>query len=615
MGEMEIHETKPQYKRRSVHTKLTSSTLSSSNSKVSAKKVGSDYVLINNVIGRGSFSNVYEGYRKRDNMPVAIKAIARKKLSGNKGEANLEREANVMKSINHANIVRLYDIHKGERHYYLVMERCFGPDLASYLKEKKRLPEYIVHKFLIDLAYGLKVLNSINMIHRDLKPANLMLSSRPTGNEIGLLKIADFGFAREIQPDNLAETLCGSPMYMAPEVIECKKYDGKSDLWSVGVIMYELLYGRPPYVAMNMADLLRLIKTKSPEFSEEFVSPFAVQFMKSLLQHDPVKRISFSEFFDHPYLNLKGQQDYIERSIALSNATRNNLMQSIENNKQLISLRKNTENKSGSDSDSSLTSQETFHSASKPDRNKNKIAEEHTFTKVWQHKTLDKLVQIADGRIVYPTTIFDFSNIETDTLTLVNEIEQIALRAWTIAEAAYLLQLSNKFAESIALYSKSLDLLYAQLDRIYKTLLGKIQANNRLQAIYSWIETQFDDFVQKVQIIQGQIAEDKMRDVVHAEQMIYRYGLKLVKESTQSEYLTISSSSVSSSNICLQANQISNSTQNEYKELCISMYQRAKFIFEYLHEHSECITDERDQKFLGEMIEKLGTRIYRLRGK
>lgn len=94
-------------------------------------------------------------------------------------------------------------------------------------------------------------------MQRDLKPQNLLLSeSGPSA----VLKIADFGFARNLQPQGLAETLCGSPLYMAPEILQSHKYDAKADLWSVGTILYELLVGRPPFNGANHIELLRNIE-------------------------------------------------------------------------------------------------------------------------------------------------------------------------------------------------------------------------------------------------------------------------------------------------------------------------------------------------------------------
>jgi serine/threonine protein kinase len=153
------------------------------------------------------------------------------------------------------------------------------------------------------LAAGLKVLRAHNLIHRDLKPQNLLLTAGAV--DTATLKIADFGFARSMQPHDLAETLCGSPLYMAPEILQFQKYDAKADLWSVGTILFELLVGRPPFGGANHMALLRNIE-KTDEAVPPHVaaahSPQCVHLLRCLLRRNPIRRVSFDEFFLHPFM-------------------------------------------------------------------------------------------------------------------------------------------------------------------------------------------------------------------------------------------------------------------------------------------------------------------------
>jgi serine/threonine protein kinase len=188
------------------------------------------------------------------------------------------------------------------------MERCFGGDLKEFMeKEGKPLPEIVAQKFVRDIANGLKVMLDNNIIHRDLKPANLLLDkiSRIDAFEalsgVGILKIADFGLAREIYVGELAETQLGSPNYMAPEVMDGVSYDGRADLFSVGVILYEMLYGHLPWKARSMYELRNKIYSERPNFSQT-VNPQAISLMQKLLQFDPNRRLNFVEFYNHPYL-------------------------------------------------------------------------------------------------------------------------------------------------------------------------------------------------------------------------------------------------------------------------------------------------------------------------
>ncbi|MEW5316187.1 MAG: hypothetical protein WDW38_007573 [Sanguina aurantia] len=164
------------------------------------------------------------------------------------------------------------------------------------------MSEDIARYFLLQLAEGMKEMRVHNLIHRDLKPQNLLLSDSTAQP---LLKIADFGFARDLQPQGLAETLCGSPLYMAPEILRYHKYDAKADLWSVGTILFELLSGKPPFNGANHIQLLQNIErgdARLPPALAATLGPAVSSLLHGLLRRNPIERISFEEFFSHPFL-------------------------------------------------------------------------------------------------------------------------------------------------------------------------------------------------------------------------------------------------------------------------------------------------------------------------
>jgi serine/threonine-protein kinase ULK/ATG1 len=164
---------------------------------------------------------------------------------------------------------------------------------------QKALPEDVVHHFLKELAKGIKCLYDNNLIHRDLKPQNLLLTEdSPTA----VLKIADFGFARHLAEASMAETLCGSPLYMAPEILKFQKYDAKADLWSVGAILYEMAVGKTPYGGQNHVQLLANIERNDLRFPKDVsISEECTNLLYGLLRRNPMVRISFDEFFNHPF--------------------------------------------------------------------------------------------------------------------------------------------------------------------------------------------------------------------------------------------------------------------------------------------------------------------------
>ncbi|RHX96563.1 hypothetical protein DYB36_006711, partial [Aphanomyces astaci] len=260
-----------------------------------------DYVVTAR-IGSGSFAIVYKGYHKVTNVPVAVKAINKTKLNPKLLE-NLESEISIMRQINHPNIVKLYDIKKTDKHIYLMLEYCDGGDLQHFIKKQPNgvVTEATARHFLRELADGLHVLWSLNLIHRDLKPQNLLLTEPSATSS---LKIADFGFARHLESTSLAETLCGSPLYMAPEILQFQKYDNKADLWSVGTILYEMVVGRPPFNGANQVQLLHNIQRENVRFPKDLpVGRDAVALMEGLLVRDPKRRISFDQFFHAPFLD------------------------------------------------------------------------------------------------------------------------------------------------------------------------------------------------------------------------------------------------------------------------------------------------------------------------
>ncbi|POW00727.1 hypothetical protein PSHT_12885 [Puccinia striiformis] len=283
-------------------------------------------------IGRGSFAVVYRGLNARTNQNVAIKAVIKSKLT-NKLFQNLQDEINILKKIRHPNVVGLVDCVSNSDYIFLIMQYCSNGDLSVYIKSQSKkitknsatlpfphpqdggLNEWIIRSFLGQLADALRFLRSHSIIHRDIKPQNLLLhpSSSSSSSDpdcpphryvpdgIPLLRVADFGFARVLAPNaGLAETLCGSPLYMAPEILRYEKYDAKADLWSVGAVLFEMAVGKPPFRAQNHVELLRKIEKSEDKivFPDLKVVPEDLKILiLSLLKRNPAERASFDQFF------------------------------------------------------------------------------------------------------------------------------------------------------------------------------------------------------------------------------------------------------------------------------------------------------------------------------
>ncbi|XP_016051939.1 PREDICTED: serine/threonine-protein kinase ULK2 [Miniopterus natalensis] len=251
-----------------------------------------------------STSNTIFPFQKTD-WEVAIKSINKKNLS--KSQMLLGKEIKILKELQHENIVALYDVQELPNSVFLVMEYCNGGDLADYLQAKGTLSEDTIRVFLHQIAAAMRILHGKGIIHRDLKPQNILLSyaSRRKSGVSGIrIKIADFGFARYLHSNMMAATLCGSPMYMAPEVIMSQHYDAKADLWSIGTVIYQCLVGKPPFQANSPQDLRMFYekhRSLMPSIPRE-TSPYLANLLLGLLQKNQKDRMDFEAFFSHPFL-------------------------------------------------------------------------------------------------------------------------------------------------------------------------------------------------------------------------------------------------------------------------------------------------------------------------
>lgn len=264
-------------------------------------RVIGDYI-VGPRIGSGSFAVVWRSRHRSSGLEVAVKEIDKRQLSP-KVRENLLKEISILSTINHPNIIRLFEAIQTNDRIYLVLEYCAGGDLSAYIHRHGKVSEPVARHFLRQLASGLQVLQEKNLIHRDLKPQNLLLATTAT---TPIMKIGDFGFARSLTPQGLADTLCGSPYYMAPEIIENQKYDAKADLWSVGAILYQLVIGRPPFDGNSQLQLFQNILAST----EVYFPPAALtelhsdclDLCRNLLRRNPDERLTFKAFFNHNFL-------------------------------------------------------------------------------------------------------------------------------------------------------------------------------------------------------------------------------------------------------------------------------------------------------------------------
>ncbi|XP_041098225.1 serine/threonine-protein kinase 36 isoform X2 [Polyodon spathula] len=246
------------------------------------------------VIGEGSFGRVYKGRRKFSGQVVALKFIPKMGRS-EKELRSLKREIEIMRGLMHPNIVLLLDSFETEQEVVVVTEYAEG-ELFQILEDDGSLPESQVREIACQLVSALYYLHSHRILHRDMKPQNILLGKG------GVVKLCDFGFARAMSVSTMVLTsIKGTPLYMAPELVEEKPYDHTADLWSLGCILYELHTGTPPFYTNSIFQLVKLI-VRDPVKWPENMSPPCTSFLKGLLMKDPQKRLSWPCLFEHPFV-------------------------------------------------------------------------------------------------------------------------------------------------------------------------------------------------------------------------------------------------------------------------------------------------------------------------
>jgi len=289
------------------HLTLRAATDTSGKPEVSHKSgsVESKYE-IGKELGRGGFSVVKEGTDRETGEKIAIKFIEKKFVDQEELKL-LGREIDIMKKVQHRNVLRLIEIYETDSHLSLVMELVNGGELFYKIVDKGSYSEKEARDIIRQLVEGVDYLHSKGIAHRDLKPENLLCSESEEGV---VIKIADFGLSKAFSNGSVLATSCGTPDYAAPEVLNMSgAYDKAVDLWSMGVITYVVLCGFPPFYGKNQAALFEKILNADYDFPDPEwtnISEEAKDFIRNLLVIDVDKRYTTKQCLDHPWLKMLG---------------------------------------------------------------------------------------------------------------------------------------------------------------------------------------------------------------------------------------------------------------------------------------------------------------------
>lgn len=270
---------------------------------------------IGRLLGQGSFAKVYYGRNLKTSQSVAIKVIDKEKIFKCGLMEQVRREISVMKLVKHPNIVQLYEVMATKTKIYFVLEYVKGGELFNKV-QRGRLKEDVARKYFQQLNNAVDFCHSRGVYHRDLKPENLLLDENRN------LKISDFGLSALAEckrQDGLLHTTCGTPAYVAPELICKKGYDGaKADIWACGVILYVLLAGYLPFQDKNLMDMYKKIYKAELKWPSWFSSE-ARRLLRRILDPNPGTRISFSEILENPWFRTGLDSELINYSIQTEN--------------------------------------------------------------------------------------------------------------------------------------------------------------------------------------------------------------------------------------------------------------------------------------------------------
>lgn len=277
-----------------------------------------DFYEIGQVLGSGHFGQVREVLERATSVRWAGKFLKlRKNASSRLGieRKSVEREVEILQALQHRNIMALKDVFESRAEVVLIVELISGGELFDFIAEKEALSENEAIEFIKQILEGVGFMHSKRIAHFDLKPENMMLLDKEA--EHPHIKIIDFGLAHCFTPGEEYQSLCGTPQYIAPEVINYEPLSFSADMWSIGVITYILLSGMSPFQGDSDEETLRNIVEMKYEFDDQYfsqTSAMAKDFIQKLLVKDPVERMTSEECLLHPWIKPLTRKQKANRS-------------------------------------------------------------------------------------------------------------------------------------------------------------------------------------------------------------------------------------------------------------------------------------------------------------
>jgi aurora kinase len=247
-------------------------------------------------LGRGKFGAVYLARERSSGYVVALKVLHKQQLAASRVEHQLRREVEIQSHLRHPNILRLFGYFHDRERVFLILEYAAKGELYKELQRSGRFSEPKAATHVAALAGALAYCHAKHVFHRDIKPENLLVGLG------GQVKIADFGWSVHA-PSGRRRTLCGTLDYLPPEMVEGREHGPGVDVWGLGVLAYEFLFGGPPFEAAGHQETYRRIVRVDLQFPEApAVSSGARDFVRAMLKRDPASRLSLDAVCEHPWI-------------------------------------------------------------------------------------------------------------------------------------------------------------------------------------------------------------------------------------------------------------------------------------------------------------------------